>query len=134
MYSGGGAYGSSACAVGAINCVGWLNPSAFSPNPAGTFGNVVKGSFVGPHYVDWDNSISRKFPITERTFLIFQADYFNLMNHTNLGDPGTTLTAAGGTFGKITGTSPQNWTTGPGSTSDPQNSPRIAQLSLKLIF
>jgi hypothetical protein len=131
VYSGSGAYGSSACAVGAINCVGWLNPASFSVNPAGTFGNVVKGSFLGPHYVDWDASITRKFPITEGTSLTFKADYFNLLNHTNLGDPGTTL---GSTFGKITGTSPQNWTTGPGSTSDPQNSPRIAQLSLKLVF
>ncbi|HTW62131.1 MAG TPA: carboxypeptidase regulatory-like domain-containing protein [Terracidiphilus sp.] len=134
VYSGSGAYGSSACAVGAINCRGWLNPAAFSVNPPGTFGNVVKGSFVGPHYVDWDGNLTRKFAFTERTSLVFEADYFNLFNHTNLGDPGTTLTAAGGTFGKITSTSPQNWTTGPGSTSDPQNSPRIAQLSLKLIF
>ncbi len=134
VYSGSGAYGSSACAVGAANCVGWLNPAAFSVNPAGTFGNVVKGSFVGPHYVDWDGSITRKFPFTERTSLNFEADYFNLVNHTNLGDPGTTLTSSTGSFGKITGTSPQNWTSGPGGTSDPQNSPRIAQLSLKLIF
>jgi Carboxypeptidase regulatory-like domain len=131
VYSGSGAYGASACAGVTTPCRGWLNPSAFSVNPTGTFGNVVKGSFVGPHYVDWDGSISRKFPFTERTSLVFQADYFNLLNHTNLGDPGTTL---GGTFGRITSTSPQNWTTGPGSTSDPQNSPRIAQLSLKLLF
>ena len=131
VYSGTGAYGGSACAAGATNCRDWLNPAAFSVNPVGTFGNVVKGSFVGPHYVDWDGSITRKFPITERSSLTFEADYFNLMNHTNLGDPGTTL---GSTFGKITSTSPQNWTTGPGSTSDPQNSPRIAQLSLKLVF
>jgi Carboxypeptidase regulatory-like domain len=134
VYSGSGAYGKSACAVGAINCRGWLNPAAFSPNPPGTFGNVVKGSFVGPHYVDWDADITRKFAFGEKTSLVFQADYFNLFNHTNLGDPGTTLTAAGGTFGEIKSTSPQNWTTGPGSTSDPQNSPRIAQLSLKLVF
>jgi hypothetical protein len=48
------------------------------------------------------------------------------MNHTNLGDPGTTL---GGSFGKITSTSPQNW-----ASTAPQNDPRIAQLSLKLQF
>ncbi len=81
----------SACAGVTTPCRGWLNPAAFSVNPAGTFGNVVKGSFVGPHYVDWDGSISRKFAFTERTSLIFQADYFNVLNHTNLGDPGTTL-------------------------------------------
>ena len=133
VYSGASAYGGAACTT-TVNCRNWLNPAAFSVNPVGTFGNVVKGEFVGPHYVDWDGSITRKFPFNERTSLMFEADYFNLVNHTNLGDPGTTLTAAGGTFGKITGTSPQNWTSGPGGTSDPQNSPRIAQLSLKLVF
>ncbi len=133
VYSGSGAYGGSACATAGLtaNCRNWLNPSSFSPNPAGTFGNVVKGSFVGPHYVDWDASITRKFPVGEQRFLQFEADYFNLLNHTNLGDPATTL---GKTFGTITGTSPQNWTSGPGGTSDTQNTPRIAQLSLKLVF
>ena len=46
------------------------------------------------------------------------------MNHANLGDPGTTL---GGSFGRITGNSPQN-------TAAAANQPRIAQLSLKLVF
>jgi len=126
VYSGSGAYGNSACAVGAINCVSWLNQTAFSNPAAGTFGNVVKGSFVGPHYVDWDATLVRKFPITERTYFRFEADYFNLMNHTNLGDPGTTV---GSSLGKITSTSPQLW-----AGTAPQNDPRIAQLGLKLIF
>jgi hypothetical protein len=86
----------------------------------------VKGSFVGPHYVDWDASVARKFVVTERTSLQFRAEYFNMLNHTNLGDPSTTL---GSTFGRITSTSPQNWTS-----TAPQNDPRIAQMSLKLVF
>ncbi|MGH9604777.1 MAG: carboxypeptidase regulatory-like domain-containing protein [Terracidiphilus sp.] len=125
VYNGNGAYGGAACTT-SVNCRNWLNPASFSVNPAGTFGNVVKGSFVGPHYVDWDGSLTRKFPVSERTYFRFEADYFNLLNHTNLGDPGTTL---GSSFGKITSTSPQNW-----SGTAPQNDPRIAQLSLKLIF
>jgi len=126
VYSGSGAYGSSACAVGAINCRSWLNPSPFSNPAAGGFGNVKKGAFVGPHYVDWDASVARNFPFTERSSLEFRAEYFNLLNHTNLGDPGTTV---GGSLGKITSTSPQNW-----AGTAPQNDPRIAQLSLKLNF
>jgi len=126
VYGGSGAYGSSACAVGATNCFGWLNPSAFANPASGGFGNVAKGTFLGPHYVDWDASIARKFPFTEKAGLTFEADYFNLMNHLNLGDPGTTV---GGSLGKITSTSPQNW-----AGTAPQNDPRIAQLSLKLVF
>jgi hypothetical protein len=138
VYSGSGAYGSTTCAVGAANCKSWLNPAAFSNPAAGGFGNVAKGSFVGPHYVDWDGSIARKFPFGERVGLTFRADYFNLFNHTNLGDPNTTCGTSGagnacsvnpGSFGKITSTSPQNW-----AGTAPQNDPRIAQLSLKLDF
>jgi hypothetical protein len=121
----GPAYGGSACTT-TVNCRSYLNPASFAVNAPGTYGTVVKGSFVGPHYVDWDGSLTRKFPINERTSLNFEADYFNLFNHTNLGDPNTTL---GSSFGKITSTSPQNWTG-----TAPQNDPRIAQLSLKLIF
>ena len=120
----GSAYGGAACAVGAVNCKSYLNPASFATNAPGTYGTVVKGSFIGPRFVDWDASLARKFPISERTYMQFRAEYFNLLNHTNLGDPGTTL---GKTFGQITGTTPQN-------TSAPANDPRIAQLSLKLIF
>jgi carboxypeptidase family protein len=118
-------YGSTACAS-ALNCRSYLNPAGFSNPATGGFGSVAKGSFLGPHYVDWDGSLARKFPIRERTVLRFEADYFNLFNHTNLGDPATTL---GSTFGRITSTSPQNW-----AGTAPQNDPRIAQLSLKLMF
>ncbi|HEY1648448.1 MAG TPA: carboxypeptidase regulatory-like domain-containing protein [Terracidiphilus sp.] len=121
----GAAYGGSACTT-TVNCRSYLNPAGFAVNPPGTYGTVVKGSYLGPHYVDWDGSLTRKFPVTERTYLSFEADYFNLFNHTNLGDPNTTL---GSSFGKITSTSPQNW-----ASTAPQNDPRIAQLSLKLIF
>ena len=128
----GAAYGGTACGA-STKCKSYLNPSSFT-NPtyagsmvASSYGTVKKGSFVGPRYVDWDASIARKFAVyKERAYLQFRAEYFNLLNHTNLGDPGATL---GGSFGKITSTSPQNW-----SGTYTQNDPRIAQFSLKLIF
>jgi hypothetical protein len=115
-------YGGTACAVGA-HCKSWLATAAFTPNAAGTYGNVVKGSFVGPRYTDMDMSIARSFPIMEKASLQFRAEYFNIFNHTNFGDPNTTLN---GSFGQITGTTPQN-----GAAA---NDPRIAQFSAKLIF
>jgi hypothetical protein len=57
-------------------------------------------------------------------FLNFRAEYFNVLNHTNFGDPNSAAGAS--TFGQITGTAPQN-----GNTT---NDPRIAQFSLKLVF
>jgi hypothetical protein len=128
VYSGSGAYGGAACPTTG-KCRNWLNPASFSVNPVGTYGNVVKGAFRGPGYADWDVSAARNFPVTERTSLQFRAEYFNLLNHTNLGDPGTGL---GGSFGRITSTSPQNWAAN--TTGAPQNDPRIAQFSLKLLF
>lgn len=125
VYSGGSAYGGAACAS-PLNCRNFLNPTAFSVNPAGTFGNVKKGSFRGPAYTDWDASVARVFPFTERTSLQVRAEYFNLLNHTNLGDPATGL---GGSFGRVTSTAPQNV-----SPATIVNDPRIAQFSLKVLF
>ena len=123
----GGAYGGAAC-TSAVNCKSFLNPASFVNPTAGlglaSFGSTNKGEYVGPGFAEWDASLARKFPITESSNLQFRAEYFNLLNHANLGDPGTTL---GGSFGKITGSSPQN-------TAAAANLERIAQLSLKLIF
>ena len=68
-------------------------------------------------------SIARSFPFTEKASLQFRAEYFNLFNHTNFGDPNTTLN---GSFGEITSTAPQ--------LGGAANDPRIAQFSLKLNF
>jgi hypothetical protein len=113
-------YGGNACAYGVAattTCVNYLNPTAFAKPANDTFGNVKKDSFVGPRYIDWDASLTRSFGLhREGAELRFRAEYFNLANHTNLGDPNLSQTSA--TFGRIT--------------SD--LSPRIAQLSLKLLF
>jgi outer membrane receptor protein involved in Fe transport len=126
VWNGLNPYAGATCPV-TNHCKGLLNPAAFSPNPVGTYGNVQKGAFRGPRYTDWDVSLARSFPIHESVYAQFRAEYFNVLNHTNFGDPNTTFNpAAGNTFGQITSTSPQN--------SDYTNDPRIAQLSLKLVF
>jgi hypothetical protein len=106
-----------ACAGFTGACKDWLMPSAFAVPATGQDGDVKKGSFVGPRYVDWDAGLFRNIDVTERAFFQFRAEYFNLLNHTNFSDPGTTVTSTA-TFGRIT----------------TSNTPRIAQLSLKLTF
>jgi hypothetical protein len=119
----GSPYGGSACAAG-THCKSYLNPASFAnPTVAGTFGSIKKGAFVGPQFAGWDGSLARKFSVTERTYFQFRAEYFNLLNHTNFGDPNSTNNS---TFGQITSTSPQN--------GNYTNDPRIAQLSMKLVF
>jgi hypothetical protein len=112
--------GGSACTYGTAattTCVNYLDPTAFTRPANDTFGNLKKDSLVGPRYIDWDGSLKRDFGLgRENTNLEFRAEYFNLLNHTNFGDPNLTQSSA--SFGRIT--------------SD--ISPRIAQLSLKLLF
>ena len=131
VYNGGQAYGNSACtAITTPPCKSYFNPAAFTvnptyaSNPALAYGNVVKGSFVGPRYTDWDAALHRYFDFTEKARLQFRAEYFNVLNHTNFGNPGLSL-GSPSTFGKITGTTTNN-----GFNSEP----RIAQLSLKVEF
>jgi len=106
----------------ATACKPYLNTASFSTNPSYTvnlplsYGNIVKGSFVGPQYADWDVSVMRYFPIHEALQFQFRAEYFNVLNHTNFGDP--TASVTNGAFGRVT------------SASDP----RIGQMSLKLLF
>jgi len=117
-------YGGNACGA-SLHCKSYLNPASFITNPVGTYGDVQKGAFTGPQYVDWDVSLAREFPVNERLLFQLRAEYFNVLNHTNFGDPNTTTNS---TFGQITSTNPQN------SASTAQYQPRIAQFSLKLVF
>jgi len=126
-------YGTTACSTATTACRGWVLPTAFVANTLANatgqnsplvYGNVVKGSLVGPGYTDWDAALHRYFKVTEKVNLQFRAEYFNVLNHTNFGNPALTVSSPT-TFGRITGTSSNN-----GSTNDP----RIAQLSLKLAF
>jgi hypothetical protein len=109
-------YGSGACAIGNSKCVNFFNPAAFALPAVGTFGNTTKGEFTGPKYVNWDASLFRDFHLHEDMRLQFRAEYFNLLNHTNLSDPNVSQSGSG--FGSVTAAS----------------DPRIAQLALKLLF
>jgi hypothetical protein len=59
----------------------WSRPAA------GTFGNVARNSFFGPHLFNTDASLSKRFVFTERVSAQFRAELFNTFNHVNLGQP-----------------------------------------------
>jgi hypothetical protein len=115
--------GAGDCQAGK-SCVNWLNNAAFSvpvqSGPGTGFGNVMKGSLRGPGYTNWDGAIVRTFPIYRETNMEFRAEYFDLLNHTELSNPSTSDPVSSSTsFGTITAT---------------YNGPRIAQFSLKYVF
>lgn len=115
-------YGNTAC--GTVSpCRGWLLPASFTVNPSYAsnpglaYGNTQKNAIVGPRYTDWDMALHRYIQVHEGLQFQFRAEYFNIFNHTNFGDPTTTVSSS--SFGRITGTN---------------GDPRIAQLSLKFLF
>jgi len=97
--------------------VQWLNRAAFASAPEGRRGNSERGQFTGPSYTVWDMSLRKQFGIGDDVKVQIQADFFNVWNHVNWGNPNTDLSSA--SFGLITGVTGQ---------------PRNIQLGARIIF
>jgi len=108
------------CTAG-TSCHNWFSTGAFSTptnqGPGTGFGTVNKGAFTGPAYTNWDAAVVRQFPIFRETNLEFRAEYFDVLNHTELGNPN--LVSSNAAFGTIKSTA---------------GGPRIAQFALKYTF
>jgi len=74
---------------------------AFARPLVGTFGNIGRDSFLGPRYIDTDLSISKSVPLREQLNLQFRADFFNLFNKVNLGQPDSCIDCQDGNAGTI---------------------------------
>jgi hypothetical protein len=118
---------------------GYLNPAAFTPAPqlyptqcvsdsnfcTTGFGDLGRNLYHGPFQQNWDVSFLKHFKIGERQEVRFAADFFNLWNHTNFGDPTVTDIEAylanptNSPFGKIAQTT---------------GNPRLIQFSLRWAF
>jgi hypothetical protein len=107
-----------------------FNPAAFAKNATGTFGDVPRNSLRGPGFNNTDMSLFKDIMPERRVHAQFQAQAFNLFNHTNLANPGVSVNSTG-TFGQITATSSS---TGSVNIPSPVGTQRVAQFALKLIF
>ncbi len=67
----------------------WFNPAAFLQPPpnSGFYGNLGRDTLNGPGLFDWDFSAIKDTRIHERTSLQFRAEFFNILNHTNINTP-----------------------------------------------
>ena len=115
--------------AGASKIKEWFNPAAFTKNALGTFGDVPRNSLRGPGYADVDLSLVKEILSEHRVHGQFQAESYNLFNHTNLANP--TSTVSSGTFGQITGTSSS---TGTVNMTSVAGSPRVFQFGAKILF
>ena len=103
---------------------GYFNLAAFAPPPVigdGTgFGNCGVGILRGPGQRNLDLGVQKNFAVTEKSFLQFRTEFFNLTNTPSFALPANDF--AGGfnpTFGVITATA---------------SNPRIIQFALKYNF
>jgi hypothetical protein len=98
----------------------WFNTQCFVQAPSGELGNASRTPVYGPDFVNTDLSLIKHFmiPYREGMRLDFRAEFFNLFNHPQFGQPGADI-STGTTFGVINST---------------VNNPRVMQFALKLAF
>jgi hypothetical protein len=79
-----------------------FNRAAFSTTPAGAQGNLGRNVLRGFGAWQADVGLQRQFHVTERLGLRFRAEFFNIFNHPNFGNPVSLLTSP--LFGRSTQT------------------------------
>jgi hypothetical protein len=118
----------------------WFNPSMFSLQPAGTYGNEARNMLRGPGFENVDFSAVKDTKVGflgEAGSVQFRAEIFNILNHPNFALPATTVWAASGpassaAAGQIGNIVPAFATAGQ-ITSTVSNS-RQTQFALKFVF
>ncbi len=94
----------------------YLNPAAFAIPAAGTFGNLGAFAIFAPNFNNWDASLQKSFPITERVKANFRAELYNFPNHLSYTSISTSVGSTN--FGQVTGAT----------------DPRTLQLALRVSF
>jgi hypothetical protein len=103
------------------------------------FGNLTRNIYRGPFQQNWDFSLIKNFRLTERQSLRFTADFFNIWNHVNFGNPSntdveTTFCSTPGVGGcSASGRLPQSQTPF-GQIITTVGTPRLIQFSLRWAF
>jgi hypothetical protein len=100
----------------------WFNPNAFVLPAAGTYGALGRGVYSGPGLADLDVSLFKNTAVSERASLQFRAEFFNVLNHPNLGTPNATVFSSGAINASA------------GLITTLATTPRQIQFGLKLIF
>ena len=99
---------------------GWFDTSVFTP--VARFGSLGRNVVIGPTFNNTDFSISKNTRLSENFRLQFRAEFFDIFNHANFGQPGNIVGSPA--FGRITNT---RFPTGESGSS------RQIQFAIKLI-
>jgi hypothetical protein len=127
----------------------WFNPAAFeipavnSAGNASVFGTAPRDLLNGPGTWQVDMGADKTIPLRERAKIEFRAEFYNVFNHPQLGQPGATCggngstsgpTACGGSFGQISNTINLNTAIVSPITPVGSGTPRELQVALRLEF
>ena len=99
----------------------WFDASGFTA--VARFGNLGRNVVIGPGFNNTDFSVIKNTKLSERMWVQFRAEFFDVFNHANFGQPGNVVGSPA--FGRITNT---RFPTGESGSS------RQVQFALKLIF
>jgi hypothetical protein len=99
----------------------WFDTAGLTPLAG--FGNLGRNVVIGPGFRNTDFSIVKNTKANDRIRVQFRAEFFDVFNHANLGQPGNVVSSPG--FGRITNT---RFPTGESGSS------RQVQLGVKLVL
>jgi hypothetical protein len=94
----------------------WFDTDCIQSPAKYSYGSAGRAFLIGPGMVNLDSSLGKEFSLKERARVQVRLESFNVLNHTNFGQPGTTV--GSNTFGRIN------------SAYDP----RLMQAAMKLLF
>ncbi len=94
----------------------WFSTGSFQKPAPLQWGTAARNDVVVPGRNNWNMALFKAFQVKENIRFEFRAETFNTFNHTQLGSPSTSVTAAN--FGQITSTF----------------NPRTFQLGAKFLF
>ncbi len=109
-----------------VKLVPYFNPACFAVQPAATLGDVPRDSLIGPGLLNLDFSVIKQTRITEKVNTEFRAEFFNILNRTNFGQPVGAVFAGTGAAPFPSGTA--------GVITTTTTTSRQIQFALKLIF
>jgi hypothetical protein len=112
----------------------YFNPAAFSAPAYGTVGNLSRDTLTGPGYNDLDLSLAKSTQVTKRVRAQFRAEFFNVLNHTNLLTPSETVFSSGPTQGTAANQTAAVTVSPTAGVITSAATTRQIQLGLKLLF
>jgi hypothetical protein len=107
----------------------WFDPSMFAVQSPGHLGNAGRGILTAPGLFNWDLSMNKDTKLAllgEAGNLEFRAEFFNVFNHANFGQPVPSINLQPVQINTFT-------TVGPGVITQARDG-RDIQLALKLNF